>query len=345
MASNYFEHSERFLRDLGIGSETPLNTAEKWLSTTQLLYREARQRGWETRRLGGGVIGFFDGSELITTSRGLSTAVVGANAEVIARSKSLSKALFSIAGLPVPRGNEFEASQMAEAWGFASGIAGNVVVKPSEGSKGKGVSTGITTQEQFCAAWSKAAGRRRQNVLVEEEVQGLDTRAFVVDQEVVGAVTRVPPFVVGDGSSTVSELLACSLEARSRNAYLQKFQVSVDDRILLTQGLDLETRVEDGQVVFLNGTNNVSQGGYSIDTVELLSDDFKRLAIDAVRAVPNLKIAGVDLIARNFKREDAYLIELNADAAIWLHHFPSYGQPRSVASRILDYQRSIFRDL
>lgn len=77
MASNYFEHSERFLRDLGIGSETPLNTAEKWLSTTQLLYREARQRGWETRRLGGGVIGFFDGSELITTSRGLSTAVVG----------------------------------------------------------------------------------------------------------------------------------------------------------------------------------------------------------------------------------------------------------------------------
>ena len=42
MASNYFEHSERFLRDLGIGSETPLNTAEKWLSTTQLLYREAR---------------------------------------------------------------------------------------------------------------------------------------------------------------------------------------------------------------------------------------------------------------------------------------------------------------
>lgn len=127
---SYFEFSEEFIREQIIGGGLHLNAANQWLSTTQLLYRESRRRGWNTRRLGEGIIGFFDGDELITLAKGLVTAAVGFNAESVCRSKAVSKELFSLAGLPVPCGARFERSARLEAWEFVEGIEGAVVVKP-----------------------------------------------------------------------------------------------------------------------------------------------------------------------------------------------------------------------
>ena len=333
-----FQDSERFVRENGLGTSIHLNSTGQWLSTTQLLYREARRRGWVTRRLGEGVVGFFEGDKLVTTTYGLSTAVVGANAEFIARSKSLTREFLSEAGLPVPRGSVFKSGKIEDGWTFASEISGPVVLKPSDGSKGQGVSTGVTSREEFEVAWKRAANRKQGAILVEEEVHGLDTRAFVIDRKVVAAVTRIPPFVVGDGNRTVGELVDNALEKRSKNAYLKRFGISIDQRTLRQQDIEIDSRLRRGRVVFLNGTNNVSQGGYSIDTTDLLGSELKKLAVEAVRAVPNLKIAGVDIIAKEFNRKQAYLLELNADAAIWLHHYPSFGKSRPVAQDILDYQ-------
>lgn len=334
---SYFEFSEKFVRERIVEDGLRLNSANQWLSTTQLLYRESKRRGWRTRRLGEGIMGFFDGDELVTVAKGLVTAAVGFNAESVCRSKALSKELFSLAGLPVARGECFGRSEQSEAWSFARDIGGPVVVKPSSGSKGQGVGTDIANQDQFNIAWSKAMSSHRGDILVEEQVRGLDTRAFVIGDEVIGAVTRIPPFVVGDNRLSVAELVQKSLESRSRNAYLKRFGIQVDERILSNQGLALDSRVEEGRIVFLNGTNNVSQGGYSVDTTDLLSSDFKDLAVQAVRAIPNLNIGGVDIISESFDVDSAYLIEINADAVIWLHQHPSYGESRPVAKLILDY--------
>lgn len=192
MENPRFTDHERLIRDLGMDTADALNSAGQWLSTTQLLYREARRRGWTTRRLDARVVGFFAGERLVTTTVGLSTAVVGANAEAIARSKIATKNIFTTAGLPVPRGRAFEVGDPDLGWEFAESLAGPVVVKPTDGSKGNGVSTGITTREQFDLAWSNAIPKHGGSVMVEEEVGGLDTRAFVIAQEVVGAVTRIP---------------------------------------------------------------------------------------------------------------------------------------------------------
>lgn len=290
--------------------------------------------------MGEGVTGFFDGDELVTVAKGLVTSAVGFNAESVCRSKALSKELFSLAGLPVPRGARFERDALLEAWEFAEGIQGAVVVKPSSGSKGQGVSTDVVTRAQFEGAWAGALRSHSGDLLIEEQVRGLDTRAFVIGDSFIGAVTRIPPFVVGADGLSVAELVKKSLKERSKNAYLKRFGIRVDERILSNQGLNMGTCVDDGRIVFLNGTNNVSQGGYSVDTTDLLSGDFKDLAIQAVRAIPNLNLGGVDIISRSFDVDSAYLIEMNADAAIWLHQYPSYGASRPVAKQILDYLKA-----
>lgn len=334
---SHFQFSEEFVRERILGEGIKLNAASQWLSTTQLLYREAKRRGWTVRRLGDGIVGFFAGDKLITVAKGLVTAAVGFNAETVCRSKSLTKEILALAGLPVPRGARFGREAQSEAWEYSRAFDGPVVVKPLFGSKGQGVSTDILTKDQFDSAWLGALKSHSGDLLIEEQVEGLDTRAFVIGDELVGAVTRIPPFVVGDSGMTIAELVEKSLMNRSKNAYLQRFGIRVDERILANQGLGLHTPVDDGRIVFLNGTNNVSQGGYSVDTTDVLSDEFKNLAIEAVRAIPNLQLGGVDIISKSFDVDSSYFIEMNADAAIWLHQYPSYGVSRPLAREILDF--------
>jgi len=61
------------------------------------------------------------------------------------------------------------------------------------------------------------------------------------------------------------------------------------------------------------------------------------LAVDAVRAVPGLGLAGVDLIVPDVRSADgAVILELNVGANIRVHHYPTYGRPRDVAGAIVD---------
>ena len=83
-----------------------------------------------------------------------------------------------------------------------------VVLKPLNANHGRGVSINLTTDEQVEQAFEFARehGTSRA-VLVESYVEGYDHRMLVVNNELVAVAKRVPGHVVGDGNSTIAELI------------------------------------------------------------------------------------------------------------------------------------------
>ena len=49
-----------------------------------------------------------------------------------------------------------------------------------------------------------------------------------------------------------------------------------------------------------------------------------------------MKITGVDIIYNKFTKK-AYVLELNNQPGIDIHHFPAIGRPQNVAKDIIDY--------
>lgn len=282
---------------------------------------------------------FFDGEQCVGALAGMVPSTVGAFARSVCASKARTRKLLGTSGLPVPKGTVLLARTGKEhaREHLARHAETRFVLKPVDGRGGRGITTGITTAEELEQAWGPASRASiKKRLVLEEEVPGVDTRIFVVDGQAVSAAARIPPFVIGDGDSTLDQLQERFSEARSQNAYLRANKVSLDHGVLERQGMELPTLPEQGRIVFLNGTGNVSQGGVNTDVTELLAPELLRLAERAASAVPGLHIAGVDLLMPTpYDAGAARVIELNTSPNLSLHEYPAYGEPRDVAGRIV----------
>jgi cyanophycin synthetase len=268
------------------------------------------------------------------------TSATGGIAVEIAGDKELTKTILEQADLPVPRGRVVETAD--EAIAALSDFGGPVVLKPMDGCQGKGVSLNLTTPIEVLEAF-RIAQTYSHDVLVEEMLSGRDYRVLVVNGKLVAASERVPCHVVGDGRSTLAELIEVvnqdPLRGDGHDKVLTKIKV---DEVMLAcvhkHGLNLESVPAAGERVLLRETANLSTGGTATDVTDIVHPETRSACERAARIV-GLDICGLDLvtldIARPLQKGDGF-IEANAAPGLRMHVAPTHGQPRDVGGAILD---------
>lgn len=273
------------------------------------------------------------------------TSLVSHQARRVSRSKNLTKRYLDAAEVPTPKGRVLQPDQFSRAVKYMKSLSKPVVVKPSNGRAGKGITTNITREEQLRQAWAKAMSSRsatsdsRYLMIVEAYHPGLDIRAFVVGERVVGALARIPYYVIGDGQTPLGVLADEEKARRKHNSHLAPRTPRVTDEFLAPMGLTRETVVERGKVQFLTPIADAAGGGgLTVDVTDLLSDDLRDLAVDGLWSVPGLSAGGIDLLVPDLSSaKDAVVLEANAYTNIVPFHYPAYGEPRHVAMAIMDH--------
>lgn len=246
-------------------------------------------------------------------------------------------------GLPVPSQKMIYSPR--EAIRAARRIGFPVVVKPLNANHGRGVSINLTTDEQVesAFAFAREQGSSRA-VLVESFVEGFDHRMLVVNNELVAVAKRVPGHVVGDGKSTVTELIDKVNEDPRRGIGHEKVLTRLElDRpaieLLAAQGHDADTVLPEGEIFFLRNTANLSTGGTAIDLTDVVHPDNKEMAERAIQSV-GLDVGGVDFltqdITQSYKEVGGAIVEVNAAPGFRMHVAPSEGEPRDVAGKVMD---------
>ncbi len=159
---------------------------------------------------------------------------------------------------------------------------------------------------------------------------------MVVSGKLVGVARRRPASVQGDGISTIAELV----DAKNLDRGPSHIELKLDDAaILLLQrsGLTIDSVPDSGQRVFLRRASNIHQGGDAVEATDELSSEEIEVAEAVARAIPGLKSFGADIL---FPRAEGHgtprVLEVNSNPMISLHHYPFEGQPRDVASAIID---------
>jgi cyanophycin synthetase len=262
-------------------------------------------------------------------------------AESIAQDKELTRKLLQSAGVPTAEG--YPVTSPEDAWETAQYIGVPVVVKPRDGNQGRGVTTNVTTQEQVVAAYA-AALEESSSVVVEKFAPGNDYRLLVVDGKVVAASRREPAQVMGDGHSTVRELVEVEnrdpRRAEHHASSLSKIHIDeIGTNVLKDQGFTPDSVPPAGQMVLIRRNANLSTGGTAIDVTELVHPEVAARAIDAAKVV-GLDIAGIDVIATDITKplEDQHgiIVEVNAAPGLRMHLAPSTGERREVGEAIID---------
>lgn len=216
-----------------------------------------------------------------------------------------------------------------------------LVVKPVDTDHGIGVSTSINNEDQLKVALERAF-KYSKKAIVEEFFPGREFR-FLVIEGVVRAITyREPANIVGDGVSTVEELINKKNVGRGDDYKFPLLKIMVDDEVtrhLVAQSLTIKTVVANGEKIYLRKNSNLSTGGDSIDVTDSMPVYYKEVAEKAAAAA-GLRIAGVDIIISDLDEEPSptnyIVVELNAPAMLSMHNYPYIGENRHVEKYVLD---------
>lgn len=211
-----------------------------------------------------------------------------------------------------------------------------LVVKPRNTNYGTGITvfSKKATKKQILNAISYAF-TFDSNVLIEEYVKGMEYRFLVVDGKCLSVAHRRNASVVGDGISTIKELI----DAKNKEPwhFLTSAPVKMDQPVveyLKLQGYDYETVIPNGKRVFLRSNSNCSTGGESIDMTNIIPKKFKRIAEKASRAF-DAKICGVDIIIDDLEKDDYAIIEINDNPGYSINEWPYEGKGEKIGISIL----------
>jgi cyanophycin synthetase len=309
--------------------------------STGVIVEEARRRGIPVRRLGTGSMVQLGLGRYLRRIQATTSDTTSVIASDIAQNKDLTKRMLEGIGLSVPSGAV--ARDVERAVEIAHEIGFPVILKPLAGNQGRGISPRLEDEAAVRAAWPRTAERFR-DIVVERHVTGRDHRVLVVNGKVVAVAERIPAHVIGDGRSTIQQLIekanADPRRGRGHAGVLTEIPIDEATAEYLSQSASsLDTVPAAGERVLLRPTANLSTGGTSIDRTDEIHPD-NVTACEMAAGVIGLDIAGLDVltpdISRPFHENGAVIIEVNSGPGIRMHTHPAEGKPRNIGGAILD---------
>lgn len=293
-----------------------------WRDAAMSVGARAKSRpGGLTQITRGDLATFVDQSDLMLDST-VATRVIG--------NKALTYELLAAKGLRTPKRYEYDLSTLEQAADFMQEIDGPVVVKPADGTAGGyGVTTGIRTRAELRAAsWHASEFHaRNRSLLVEEQLSGSSYRLLYLNGEFIDAVRRDSPIVIGDGKSTVRQLVQAENRRRRCTRPISALSPLIIDQESLNSlavqqmsagsvpGVGESVRVKLAVNQNASAQNHVVREEVNEETIDICSRIVQQVGV---------KFAGIDLtshdISASIEDGDTVFNEINTSPGIH-HHY------------------------
>ncbi|AVI50325.1 cyanophycin synthetase [Pukyongia salina] len=259
----------------------------------------------------------------------------------LACDKEDTKYLLEQAEVEVPRGDIISReSSLKDACDY---VGYPLVIKPIDGNHGRGITVDIQNYEEALVAFH-AAKEVSRRVIVEKFITGEDYRLLVINHILVAAAKRTPAHVIGDGKSTVRELVD-KVNEDPRRGYGHEnvlTMITINDltrTIIKDAGYTEDSVLPEGERLILKDTANLSTGGTAEDVTDIVHPANVAMA-ERISKIIDLDICGIDVmtsdISQPLSETGGAVLEVNAGPGFRMHLAPTTGLPRNVAAPVVD---------
>ena len=259
----------------------------------------------------------------------------------IACDKEETKDLLEQAEVPIPKGDIIRTERgLKEAVDY---VGFPLVIKPVNGNHGRGITTNINSLDEALIGFKEAKEVSRL-VIVEKYITGEDHRLLVINNKLVAAAKRTPAHVIGDGKSTIQELVDEVNKDERRGYGHEKVLTEIDINsltleILKEMHMTTESVPKKGEMVKLKSTANLSTGGTAEDITELIHP-YNVFMAERISKIIGLDICGIDIMAEDLtkplNKTGGAVLEVNAGPGFRMHLQPTSGLPRNVGGHVVD---------
>lgn len=233
------------------------------------------------------------------------------HASALAEDKQATKQRLIEHGIDVPDGIVVRRSDTKGIDAFLARYPSKrFLLKPLNGTLGKGVIRDIAAEDVV----EQVKASQREELLLEEFVQGDEYRLNIVSDRFVTAVARLPANVMGDGRLSVRELIEQKNEWRRRHPLYHHSPIGMQEAIgcLALQGVTLDSLPEAGVTVWLGTAPSTHHGGDIQDRTNEVPLNARRTAVMAQKVL-GLPTTGMDVIVHSAgtQAERAVVLEAN----------------------------------
>ena len=266
------------------------------------------------------------------------------------RSKAQGRVVFAENDIPHARGMVFLWPWSGH--GFAKKYGFPVVVKPNVSGYSRGSYFPINT---FGELWRAIflAKLWWPTTIIEQYLQGANYRVLATDHSLISVIRRYPPFVVGDGRSTISELIDKENAVRQQMQlhpviypikkssevvhHLDKFGLSLDSVPARDAHIELFHRVA------------LAPGGV-VETIDqtTIPEENRKLFQSVVRMF-DANVFGIDVIFEkgietSHREQKCIFIEVNSRPYMEMHHFPRFGEKEDFSADLAELDKLDIKD-
>lgn len=311
----------------------------------KLYYKSARALGFEPVLLTKEIEGFsFEVCGQIYYFRQGLTPFNNVTAATIAVNKYSTNKLLERAGLPVPKCVGVTYTQYKEHNWRIEQLKFPVVCKPAwNTSCGSNVVCNIKDLEGVKAYFHKNI-RKSRCINIEEYHPNLRSyRVLVGFGKVIGLVERTPAHVIGDGASTIRELIKAQnviREKQHETIPTGSFNLNEETwTIFKERNLTVDSVPKQGEKIPLRYICNSTHGGTfeSLDT-DFICDENAAIACKAAKVLA-LNSVGFDIICEDISKPIGdtigFIIEANTDPDITIHENAINGKAVQVSKILL----------
>ena len=248
------------------------------------------------------------------------------------RSKLQARTVFAQNDIPHAQGTIFFSPW--QAYRFARQHGFPLVIKPNVSGFSRGSYFPITT---FAGLW-KAAFLVKvwwPYSIIEQYLEGANYRVTVANGKIMSIIRRYPPFVDGDGSSTISELIDRENAVREEmQLYPVIHPIPKDGKIkryLKNKGLSLASIPGSGVRVTLFNRIALAPGGVvEVIDQETVPEENKQFFLKILELF-KANVFGIDAIfehgiEKSYQEQQCIFLEVNSRPYLAMHDYPRYGK-------------------
>jgi cyanophycin synthetase len=261
----------------------------------------------------------------------------------LACDKEDTKYLLEQAEVAVPRGDIIRRERSLKP--ACDYVGYPLVIKPVDGNHGRGITVDIQNYEDALVAYNHAKESSRNGaIIVEKFIVGDDYRLLVINNRLVAAAIRTPAHVIGNGESTIQELID-EVNRDPRRGYGHEevlTQITINElteTIIKDAGHTLDSVLEQDEKLILKDTANLSTGGTAEDITDIVHPANVSMA-ERISKIIDLDICGIDImttdISKPLSETGGAVLEVNAGPGFRMHLAPTTGLPRNVAAPVID---------
>lgn len=255
----------------------------------------------------------------------------------LTRCKDITYKLLKDNGLPTPKTETFYkksydkdlAEKQMESLNYP------VILKDAQGSQSKGVFPFIGNVRDAMVVLEEELEHYR-GMIAQEMVFGKEYRILVLDEKVIGALEMIPAFAVGDGVSTIRDIMEAKQRPKEKKT---EFDEKLE-QLLEQQNFTLESIMPKNDIAYIRKIENFGDDWQARDVTDEVHPSIEKICVAASKVVGKY-LVGIDVMCEDVSKDPSVqsfnIIEINGKPDLYIHYDPTHGQTRDVVGDIVRF--------